>query len=134
MHALREKRASDARKKTASSKHSSSRRLSLKSFGSLPPSSPSPAPHSRYYNVSYILAGERVPWRRAAQPLRSNLFRSFPPSRYRSVAERVMDVGASRFYAKTYETRGVPLRSSASDVGHFIRFPLPLTSLLGSSS
>lgn len=55
----------------------------------------------------------------AAQPLRSNLFRSFPASRYRTVAERVMDAGASLLRG-TYETRGAPLRSSASDVGHFI--------------
>lgn len=63
----------------------------------------------------------------AAQPLQSNLFRSFPASRYRTVAERVMDVGASLLRG-TYETRGAPLRSSASDVGHFIHCcfaPLP---------
>lgn len=63
----------------------------------------------------------------AAQPLRSNLFRSFPASRYRTVAERVMDVEAS-LLRRTYETRGAPLRSSASDVGHFI-YPAPSPSL-----
>lgn len=46
-----------------------------------------------------------MPWRRAAQPLRSNLFRSFPPSRYRSVAERVMDVGASFLRENVGNTR-----------------------------
>ena len=82
--------------------------------------------HSRSrYNVKVYQEWSMCPRYGAAQPLQSNLFRSFPASRYRTVAERVMDVGASLLRG-TYETRGAPLRSSASDVGHFIHCSAPL--------
>lgn len=98
-----------------SSKHSGFSRLSFKPYG--------PLAYSRY-NVGIYRRSMCLRYG-AAQPLRSNLFRSFPASRYRTVAERVMDVGAS-LLRETYETRGAPLRSSASDVGHFIhRSPSP---------
>lgn len=78
-------------------------------------------PHSRpRYNVRYTsraCARYRTGWRSHFGAI---YFASFPASRYRSAAERVMDVGAS-FLRGTYETRGAPLRSSASDVGHFIQ-------------
>lgn len=62
--------------------------------------------HSRSrYNVRSIRRRSMCLRYGAAQPLQSNLFRSFPASRYRTVAERVMDVGAS-FLRGTYETRG----------------------------
>lgn len=99
---------------TESSKHSGLLRLSFKPFGTTRARGITSGIYRRSMCLRYG----------AAQPLRSNLFRSFPASRYRTVAERVMDVGASLLRG-TYETRGAPLRSSASDVGHFILYSVP---------
>lgn len=115
MHALRERRESGAGRETASSKHSSSRDYHSNLSA-----------HSRYYNnVSYILAEHGADRRSHFGAI------YFAPSPRRDIVPSRKEwwMLRRRFYAKTYETRGAPLRSSASDVGHFIRHFPPLPSL-----